>query len=228
MKYLTVLLFLSSVIWGQALPTCQSNAASGKTVTLTDFTLQEPGDPVFFFVTSLAGKNATTSIWDNGIGGSQNYVQVGGSTFYVSAITGDAAEFTIQNSTSALQGATITSTWTGAPPTAILGCEMNGITTSGAVAVGSVGESARTMQSGAVALATGSYLVTYCVGGGATMLTGFSTPTPGFSLIGSTVHSGCVAGWATGPGIVSVEMDYSPNFILHASGILTVYSVAQN
>lgn len=217
-KYLLVLLFLTSVTWGQALPTCTGNQAKGKTVTLSDFGVANVGDSLLFFATSLGSSRATTSI-SNGF---DSYSQVGG---YVVALTGSAAEFLV--STSTVSSAAVSTTWTSAPPTALVGCELPG---SAVVSqyLPSIGTSAHSMQSGAINISDdGLYLAVYCVGGGATDLRSWSTPTLGFSVIGTSEHSGCVAGWVQGPSIVSVEMDYTPNFILHASGQLTLFSMGE-
>jgi hypothetical protein len=218
MKYLLALLFLASVTWGQTLPTCVGNQAKGKSVTLSDFDVANVGDSLLFFATSLGGKKATTSISD----GVQSYSQVGG---YVVALTGSAAEFIV--STSTVSSATVSTVWTSAPPTALIGCEMPGAAVVSQY-LDSIGTSVHAMQSGAINISDdGLYLAVYCVGGGATNLTSWSSPTSGFSVIGTSEHSGCVAGWVQGPSIVSVEMDYAPDFILHASGQLTLFIMGE-
>jgi hypothetical protein len=219
----SLMLVLGSIVWAQT-PTCQGNQATGKTVTLPDFTLAQPGDSLFFFATSLAGKNSTTAI----AGADQDYLQIGGPTFYAVALTGSAAEFLVTSATGEVQGATITDTWTGAPPTGLIGCEMPGT----AVVVGtpliSIGTGARSMDSGQITIADdGLYYATYCVGGGATKLTSWSTSTAGFGVIGTSQHSGCFGGWIQGPATVEVVANYTPDLILHASGILTLFQIGQ-
>ena len=92
----------------------------------------------------------------------------------------------------------------------------------------SIGTGARSMDSGQITIADdGLYYATYCVGGGATKLTSWSTSTAGFGVIGTSQHSGCFGGWIQGPATVEVVANYTPDLILHASGILTLFQIGQ-
>lgn len=154
---------------------CQENQASTDAVAVSSFVLTTVGDALFVY-TKSANATATASVADNGTGGSQNYTQASNSPYR--AATGlSGALFTVANTTSAVNGATITATWTAGTSSDIIVCEVSNSLTS-AVLDGNVGATCAgctSLTSGSLTTANANDLLIFCVSG----LISLGTQAPG-------------------------------------------------
>jgi hypothetical protein len=191
MKFLIIILALSCSLWAAnpAAENCQETQGSTDTPAITSFVYSNAGDAVFV-VSFSSSTSATATI----AGGSQTYTQMGcsGSTCsggYIAPAGGSRATgWTITNGTSALNGATITVTWTGGTTTTIIACEVSNTPTSSLLDGTPLGTSttsnSTTLTSGSMTTTNADDLLVYAVQasgalGTVTVGTGFAIPSGG-------------------------------------------------
>jgi hypothetical protein len=179
---LATLLLCAPLLFGGSLSNCQNAHATSTTVaSVTGFVFSTAGDGIFVWTMTSAGAAGTASVADNGSGGSQTYSNDGG--YNRSTIA--ATAFVVTNATSAVNGSTITATWTVSGTVALIACEIVGAATASmtdGATITANGASVTSLASGSLTTAnTGTDLLVYCTW----TTTVPSTYTPGL-IAGST------------------------------------------
>lgn len=199
MRHLLILALCAHAFAAVSLTNCQANVATtSSTVAITSFVLTTAGDGIFVW-TGIGGITASTqtvSISDNGGGGSQTYTQAG--SYTTGSTLARGAAFLVTNATSAVNGATITATWTSALTPNVVVCEITNAATSSLLdgtPAASAASMATSLTSGALTTTnSGTDLLIYCISTGVTSI---SAQTAGGSYAipsgASSVHNACQA-----------------------------------
>jgi hypothetical protein len=203
MRKLLLLLLLACPVWCWgtiSLINCQSNVASlSASVSITSFVLTTAGDGIMVW-TGGSTITVTPTVSDNGSGGSQTYTQAG---FENASAVGSGYAFTVANATSAVNGATITASWSGSLSLFITACEVTNAVTSGIVdgtPAGSTANLVTSLTSGALTTSNaGTDLLVYCIGASSTSISSQTAGTNYAIPSGATsVHDACQTRAVTG------------------------------